>query len=337
MNSSEKIKNFILNNLTKHEKNIVQVAISKFGVSRQAVHRHMTSLIDQKKIIAHGYTKGRYYKLIPVVNFNKTIDTKSAGQTHEIPRKFILPHLKTLKANIFEIFEFSVGALINNIFDHAHASRIYFKIYINHEKIHFIISDNGVGIFENIRSGLNLTDIHLATLELAKGKITIDPKYHTGDELNTIIHLFDSISIEANGKSLIHTNHNNDWKILKSPMQKGTRIHLEISPASNRTCAEVFNRIFEIEEKRISIPINLLDIADYRVINSRSQAGNVLRNIQNFKKIEFDFNQIDLIGPAFADELVRKARQKNKSADIKWINTNKTVDLLLTRALGKHS
>ena len=49
MNSSEKIKNFILNNLTKHEKNIVQLAISKFGVSRQAVHRHMTSLIDQKK------------------------------------------------------------------------------------------------------------------------------------------------------------------------------------------------------------------------------------------------------------------------------------------------
>ena len=36
----------------------------------------------------------------------------------------------------------------------------------------------------------------------------------------------------------------------------------------------------------------------------------MLRNISDLKTIEFDFNNIDLIGPAFADELVRKTKLK---------------------------
>ena len=34
------------------------------------------------------------------------------------------------------------------------------------------------------------------------------------------------------------------------------------------------------------------------------------------QKIEFDFNKIDLISPAFADELARKTKEKNQFADM---------------------
>ena len=63
----------------------------------------------------------------------------------------------------------------------------------------------------------------------------------------------------------------------------------------------------------------------------------MLRNIADLKEIEFDFNNIDFIGPAFADELVRKTKAINKYVDIKWINCSDTVDLLMSRAINRLS
>jgi len=60
-----------------------------------------------------------------------------------------------------------------------------------------------------------------------------------------------------------------------------------------------------------------------------------LNNISDLQSIEFDFNHIDLIGPAFADELVRKTKQKNNSININWINSNKVVDVLMSRAVNR--
>ena len=60
-----------------------------------------------------------------------------------------------------------------------------------------------------------------------------------------------------------------------------------------------------------------------------------MRNIDNYKIIEFDFNKIDLISPAFADELARKTKEKNQFADIAWMNTNKTVEMLMDRAFKR--
>jgi len=333
MNSSNQIKKFILDNLSHHERDIIQAAINHFGISRQAIHKHMNNLIRAKKVIAHGNTKGRYYQLMPTVNYSKTIDI-SDKLPQEILKDIISIHLKSLSGNIQEIFEFSIGALLNNIFDHANALKIYLKIFITHEQVHFILADNGIGIFDHIRSGLNLTSTELAALELAKGDLTTNFDRHSGGELNTIIHLFDLVTIDSSGKSLKYSNHD-DWQIDYSVQQKGTRIHLQIDPLSKRTCATTFDRIFNREEKKIRIPLNLLDISEYKIFNSRSQAKSVLRNIQKFKIIEFDFNKIDLIGPAFADELVKNVKSRNKAASIEWINCNETVDLLMKRAVSR--
>ena len=78
-----------------------------------------------------------------------------------------------------------------------------------------------------------------------------------------------------------------------------------------------------------------MKLPGYELVNSRAQAKNVLRNIKDFKIIEFDFNNIDLIGPAFADELIRKIRTDNQLADIQWINSNDTIDIMMSRALNR--
>ncbi|MFL2983129.1 MAG: STAS-like domain-containing protein [Candidatus Neomarinimicrobiota bacterium] len=337
MNSSNQIKNFILDNLSQHQKDIIQEAIVRFGISRQAVHRHMNSLIVDKKVAAYGNTKGRHYELIPAVNFNKTINVSSYSTPEHLLKKIILPHLKSLSKNIYEIFEFSISALLNNVYDHADASKIYFKIFITRDITHFILSDNGIGIFDNISNELKLSNTKIAALHLATGNVTADSSKYSGEELNTVILLFDSVTVDANGKGLKYSHDKQDWSISDSTQKQGTRIHLQIDTASDRTCANVFNKIFINEKDSIRIPLRLINTSEQMIVSRKNQAKSILRNIEDYKKIEFDFNQIQLIGPAFADQLIRKTREKNQSADIKWINSNETVDLLMSRALARQS
>ena len=337
MNSSKKIKKFILDNLSQHQRDIIQEAIVKFGISRQAVHRHMNSLIVEKKVAAFGNTKGRYYELMPTVNFNKTINIASSKGPNHLLKKIILPHLKSLSKNIYEIFEFSISALINNVYDHANASKLYFKIFINRDISHFILSDNGIGIFDNIVNELKLSSAQVAAFQLAKGKVSSDLSKNLGEELNTVIRLFDFVSVEANGKGLKYSHDKQNWSISDSAQKYGTRIHLKIHSESNRTFEYVFNKIFFHEKGSIRIPLGLMNTSEHMIVSTRNQTKNILRDIEDYKKIEFDFNKVKLIGPAFADQLIRNTKERNQSADIRWINSNKTVDLLMSRALNRQS
>ena len=243
----------------------------------------------------------------------------------------------SMPSNIEEIILFSMTAIINNCVEHSASSKIYFKIYLTHNDLHIVVSDNGKGIFGNIQTNLSLESTQVAAIELAKGQLTTDPRNHSGDELYTVIKLFDEVKIESNGISLVYCNNHQEWSLDYSVQQQGTRIHLKIDPSSKRSCKRVFEKLFSIKYSTLCIPINLLKLPGYELVNSRAQANNVLRNIKDFKIIEFDFNNIDLIGPAFADELIRKIKIDNQLADIQWINSNNTVDIMMFRALNRFS
>ncbi len=335
MNSSAKIKQFILTNISLHQKDIIYTAINQFGISRQAVLKHMNQLIDDNKVKASGKTRDRRYKLIPQVNFNKTIPIKSDYTSYEGIQKNILIHLESLSKNLFQICEYSIEALVSNIVDHANASSIYVKLFLTYSDLHIVISDNGSGLFENIKSKLDLSSTQLAALEIAKGPITTDPLHQSGDGLNTIFHLFDRIKVDSSGFGLCYTNKNNQWKIDYSKQKQGTRIHLQINPNSSRTCDKIFQKLFNEEKQAFRIPISLLKDPSKNSLNSKLNAKSIFWNINYLEEIQFDFYHIDLIGPAFADELVRQSRSINRDAVIDWVNYNITVDLLMKRALKR--
>ena len=334
MHSSEQIKDFILENLTRHQKDIIKASIRKFGLSRQAILKHMHTLISEDRVVAYGKTRDRFYELIPLVNFSKTVDIKNSFFPDEILKKQILPNLNSVALNIYEICEFSIMALLSNALDHAQATKLHYKLYVSPNDVHFVLSDNGIGIFENLNNSLILEDIQVAAIEIAKGRITTDPQNHGGDELMTVIHLFDKVTIDSSGICLTYYNKKNEWTVTRSSQQKGTRIHLEIKSNSRRTCQEIFRQIFDRENKLVRIPVNLVR-SDGEQVNSRIQAQSLLHNIKDLTEIEFDFKNIELIGPAFADELVRKTKEKNQLADIKWTNSTKMVDVLMSRAINR--
>ena len=70
-------------------------------------------------------------------------------------------------------------------------------------------------------------------------------------------------------------------------------------------------------------------------MNSKQQAKSIFLNIIKLKNIQFDFYHVDLIGPAFADELVRQSRLIERDVGIDWVNYNETIDLLMKRAIER--
>ena len=337
MNSSSQIKKFILDNISSHQRDIIQTAIQRFGISRQAVLKHMHSLINEKHVIAHGRTRDRFYELRPQVNYNKTIQVDDSFSPQLTINNHVLPHLSLLPRNLIEIIQFSMSALFRNVADHSNASKLYFKLYHTHDDFHAIISDNGIGIFGHIRTILHLESIQNSAIELAKGRVTTDKENRSGEELYTVLHLFDSTKIESNGIFLNFYNKDSSFHSGSSSQRYGTRMHLKINPMSNRSCQKTFMKIFDPNKSSLFIPVNILKISENDQIDSRLQARSILRNIQGMKKINFDFNNINLIGPAFVDELVRNIRKVEQPIDIQWINSNEMIDMMMSNAIGRFS
>ena len=334
MHKPDPIKQFILENLTRHQKDIIKATIRKFGLSRQAILKHMNTLIRDDQVVAHGKTRDRFYELKPRVNYSNSIDTTEGFDPKSTLNTQIFPHLKSLSQNVRELCEFSLSALFYNIHDHAAATQVNYKIYISHTEVHIIVSDNGIGLYQGIAKAFHFSEIQTAAVEIAKGHVTSDPENHAGDDLMVVIHLFDQVEILSSGVSLKFNNDQNDWVLGQSKQQSGTRIHLGIRTNSKRTCQDVFKNIFEKFRTFANIPVKLAQ-SNGEQLNSREQAQNLLHNIKQLNGIEFDFKNIDLVGPAFADELVRKTLEKNRKMDIKWVNTTHMVDVLMSRAINR--
>jgi predicted transcriptional regulator len=60
---SKTLRQFILEQVGEHPKDIVSLTEKKFNISRQAINRHIHNLIEKGLLIAEGSTRRRIYKL----------------------------------------------------------------------------------------------------------------------------------------------------------------------------------------------------------------------------------------------------------------------------------
>ena len=68
---------------------------------------------------------------------------------------------------------------------------------------------------------------------------------------------------------------------------------------------------------------------------SRSLAKRILMNVEKFKIIILDFENIDNIGQGFADEVFRVFKNKNPDITIVPINMNEEIEFMVNRAMKK--
>lgn len=334
---SQEIRDYILKNIPENRHNITSITANHFGISRQAVLRHIRYLITNNKILAHGSTRDRYYELKPIANFSIVLKNSPDLEEDKIWREEIRPHLKGVQSNVFDICMYGFTEMLNNVIDHSGANIVTINLNYSREKIQLDVMDDGIGIFRKIQKELNLEDHIHAVLELSKGKLTTDPEHHTGEGIFFTARMFDSFSILSSELFFLHKKDGYDW-ILETydKTNLGTLISMEISTDSERTAKSVFDTFVSSEDdydfSKTRVPVNLARYGNENLI-SRSQAKRLLARFDRFKEVVLNFKDVEMIGQAFADEIFRVFQKQYPQIHLYSVNANDQVTKMIKRAL----
>ena len=102
---------------------------------------------------------------------------------------------------------------------------------------------------------------------------------------------------------------------------------------TERTTKEIFNEYtsgdFIFNKTKITIHL-AKDYLGHDFV-SRSLAKRILMNVEKFKIIVLDFENIDNIGQGFADEVFRVFKNKNPDITIVPVNMNEEIEFMINR------
>jgi anti-sigma regulatory factor (Ser/Thr protein kinase) len=330
----EQIRRFIIEHVEKYPSDIAKHAANKFGISRQAINKHLKNLVDEKVLLTEGATKNRKYKLCPLEQWEKIYHITPALAEDIVWRKDVAPSLRKLPQNVLDIWHYGFTEMFNNAIDHSSGSSILLEFKKTAASAEIILSDDGIGIFKKIQSELDLLDERHAILELAKGKLTTDPDNHTGEGIFFTSRAFDEFDIFSGGTYFSHKfDSDEDWIIERKEFSSETTIWMRQSNHTSRKLKEVFDKFTSEDDfgfTKTVVPVRLAQYGDDELI-SRSQAKRLLVRVDRFKTVILDFKDVESIGQAFSDEIFRVFQNKHPEVELAAINTNTLVKQMINR------
>jgi len=183
-----------------------------------------------------------------------------------------------------------------------------------------------------------LDDERHAILELSKGKLTTDPARHTGEGIFFTSRMFDRFSLGSGQLFVGCRRGKGDWLLEDRDYTfEGTTVKLEIDPLSNRTTKEIFERYATDQDdyafSRTHVVVELGRQFPGEKMVSRSQAKRVMARLDGFREVVLDFQGIDDIGPAFADEIFRVFQNEHPGSRITPVNLSEQVERMIRRAM----
>lgn len=227
--------------------------------------------------------------------------------------------------------------MMNNAIEHANAEHI--SCYVKKDALYTEISitDDGIGIFENIRAYLEKecgysADIQDAILELYKGKLTTQSEAHSGEGIFFVSKVLREFAIWS-GQSVFTAGRCTEEKLIQSHLilyytslkSIGTMVVMKLENDTTHTLKEVFDMFAPIEEGFVKTVIPLKKVCPYGEPIARSQARRVVYRLEQFKQVEFDCSGIDFMGQGFADEVFRVFQNKYPDIQLEVTNANETV------------
>ncbi len=327
--------------------------VSIFGVSRQYISFLIKELVIEGKVIKIGSTSKASYldpkyatthlEFFPT-RIKKTLTNRELEEhkvLNELENKF--PLLLTLKENVRSVFTYAFSEMLNNAIEHSKSNNITVEIIIENEKLSFNVIDSGIGVYKNIMTKRGLNSELEAIQDLLKGKITTQPKSHSGEGIFFTSKAADLFTLDSFGYRLVMVNDKINDVFLQKPKstRRGTKVNFSISTDSDRHLNDVFRKYTGEGEDgyqgfdKTEVKIKLYTIGG--VFVSRSQARRVLAGLDKFKSIVFDFDKVTMIGQSFADEIFRVFHNKFPNIKLQTIDTNEAVKFMIDRVESNKS
>lgn len=331
----EDIRRFILERVERHPSDISKVTAKHFGITRQAVNKHLQRLTKEISLTETGKTRSRSYKLSALQEWRGRYQISTDLAEDLVWTNDIRPALGQLPDNALNIWHYGFTEMFNNAIDHSGGSEILVHIRKTAAATEMLLNDNGVGIFRKIQTALGLLDERHAILELHKGKLTTDPQRHTGEGIFFASRMFDSFDILSGGVYFFHEfGKPEDWIVGRDRLSQGTTVWMKIHNHTARTAKKIFDQYSVGEDygfNKTVVPVRLAKYGNDQLI-SRSQAKRLLARIELFRIVLFDFSGVETIGPAFADEIFRVFAQQHPIMELRAIKANSQVKRMIERA-----
>jgi sugar-specific transcriptional regulator TrmB len=333
------VRTYVVKAVESGQSQLAQSIVKNFGVSRPTAYNYLHALADEGMIERTG--RGKYELKEHEYEIHRNVDGLAE---HEVWESEIQPGLSDLPGNVQDIWYYGCTEMINNVIDHSESEAVSITVTRKGQRTSIDIYDRGVGIFRKISKALALEDDRHAVLELSKGKVTTDPDNHTGEGIFFSSRVFDKYSILSGDVYFAHDSHDPRDYILgeETPAHdiNGTMVKMTLSDLSGKDIGKVFDEYATDTEDyrfdRTVVPVKLLQYGDDRLV-SRSQAKRLLTRFERFKTVILDFDGVEAVGQAFADEVFRVFVSRHPDVEIVPTNTNEKVSRMIHRAIGNRS
>lgn len=243
------------------------------------------------------------------------------------------PFIKALAENVNSILRYGFTEMVNNVRDHSLSDNLQVSIEETDKNIAFEVFDDGIGVFRNVMQKKHLNSEIEAIQELLKGKTTTHPYSHSGEGIFFTSKIADLFILESFEYRLRVDNTIPDVFIEKIDSIKGTKVHFELNKNTKKHLSDIF---FEYEAEpgsfafdKTKVLVKLFQAGTVYI--SRSQAKRLLSNLEKFSYIVLDFQGIETIGQAFADEVFRVFQSNHPNIKIEAINMSETVNFMISR------
>jgi len=333
---TKEIRRFILENIDDYGSVRVNEAVEKFGVSRQAIFKNIQTLI-QKGLVIKIESEKHPYLLKPLYEKSSVIPVGPGTEENKVWTEFVSPSLNGLKDNIREICQYGFTEMFNNVIDHSQSQSADIWVKRDALVVRMTIQDHGIGIWEKLQQELHLEDPRHALLELTKGKVTSDPKRHTGEGIFFTSRMFDKFLLASEKLTFCRFQEGDEWlfDVISDDSGPGTRVTMTLYLDSDKKPKDIFDKFtVEIDDFGFSKTHLSVQLAKYEGdhLVSRSQARRLLSRLEKFKEIILDFRNVTTIGQAFADEIFRVFQNEHRTILLVPTHTTPEVQAMINRA-----
>jgi DNA-binding Lrp family transcriptional regulator len=307
------------------------------GISRQALNVHFKTLINSGEITRTGATRNTRYhhsSFNPAPEVYKGDFSIAGLDENRVYQRAALSLNLThnLKPGVEVISHYAFTEMLNNAIDHSESGKVRVVAELGSGVLKFEIKDWGIGVFFSLAHKLGYPDEHDAMVQLIKGKTTTMPEAHSGEGIFFTSKAADRMVLRSHHIQLEWHRGHQDVFVSSRRFMKGTQVSLEIQRGSRTKLAEVFARFapekFDYQFAKTLVQVKLLE---HEYI-SRSEARRLLLNLDKFKAIELDFNEVNTVGQGFTDEIFRVWACSHPEIEIKPINANQAVTAMIRHA-----
>jgi hypothetical protein len=306
----------------------------ELGVSRQMAHRLLSALVKEGRMVRSGAGRAVSYR-----------DSGGLPFVRRYPRAVIAEDrvwaevatacraVDELPKTARSILQYAFTEMLNNAIEHSAGREVEVRFEAATDGLAFVIADDGVGVFANLRKLLQLSSDLVALQELSKGKLTTLPAGHTGEGVFFTSKAVRMFELSANGVRWTVDNARGDMAVGAASVVRGTTVRAEIARKPERALARVFAEYaedFDFSKTRVVIKLFTLGV---RFV-SRSEARRVLANLEKWRSIVLDFAGVEEIGQGFADEIFRVWARAHPGIKLEAVSMVEPVAFLVKRAQG---